>query len=129
MRRLPVVAFASLAVATVGAFFVTQHLKVTTPLISGFPAPGRRRGSIRVDGKVCGGVSHRTDVVSFYLQHRSDDVDVYIVDQAATIVRTLASGRHMRRGVRKRRRELRPGTAARTTARSRPTASTTSASR
>ena len=38
--------------------------------------------------------------VSFYLLHRSDDVDVYIVDQTGTIVRTIALGRHMRRKVR-----------------------------
>lgn len=100
MSRLPIIAFASLAVATVGAFFVTQHLKVTTPLISGFPAPTPSWIN-PVDGKVCAGVSHRRMMVSFYLQHRSDDVDVYVVDQSGTIVRTLALGRHMRRGVRK----------------------------
>jgi hypothetical protein len=100
VTRLPIIAFASLAVATVGAFFVTQHLKVTTPLISGFPAPTPSWIN-PVDGKVCDGVSHRRMMLSFYLQHRSDDVDVYVVDQAGTIVRTLATGRHMRRGVRK----------------------------
>ncbi|MGZ4253023.1 MAG: FlgD immunoglobulin-like domain containing protein [Solirubrobacteraceae bacterium] len=99
MSRLPIIAFASLAVATVGAFFFTQHLKVTTPLISGFPAPSPSWIN-PVDGKVCDGVNHRRMFVSFYLQHRSDDVDVYVVDQSGTIVRTLAQGRHMRRGVR-----------------------------
>ena len=39
MNRLPAVVFALLAAATVGAFFVVQHLKVSTPLIAGFPAP------------------------------------------------------------------------------------------
>ena len=39
MRRFPVIAFAALVVATVAAFFITQHLKVTTPLIAGFPRP------------------------------------------------------------------------------------------
>ena len=100
MSRLPVVAFVTLAVATVGAFFVTQHLKVTTPLISGFPAPAPSWIN-PADGVTCQGVNHRRTSVSFYLQHRSDDVDVYIVDQSGTIVRTIASGRHMRRGVRK----------------------------
>ena len=52
-------------------------------------------------GGICHGLSHRSTTVSFYLQHRSDDVDVYIVDQRGAIVRTLASGRHMRAGVRK----------------------------
>ena len=37
--RLSIVAFAALVAATIGAFFVTQHLKVTTPLIQGFPRP------------------------------------------------------------------------------------------
>jgi FlgD Ig-like domain len=99
VSRLPVIAFASLAVATVGAFFVTQHLKVTTPLISGFPAPTPSWIN-PVDGKVCNGVGHDRMFISFYLQHRSDDVDVYVVDQSGTIVRTLALGRHMRRNVR-----------------------------
>jgi hypothetical protein len=100
VSRLPVVAFVTLAVATVGAFFVTQHLKVTTPLISGFPAPAPSWIN-PADGATCDGVNHRRTFVSFYLQHRSDDVDVYIVDQSGTIVRTIATGRHMRRGVRK----------------------------
>ena len=39
-------------------------------------------------------------MLSFYLLHRTDDVAVYIVDQTGTIIRTVASGRHMRRGVR-----------------------------
>ncbi len=43
VSRLPVAAFVALAVATVAAFFVTQHLKVTTPLVTGRPdAPSRR---------------------------------------------------------------------------------------
>jgi hypothetical protein len=53
-----------------------------------------------VDGGTCRGVNHRFMRISFYLLHRSDDVDVYVVDQNGTIVRTLASGRHMRRDVR-----------------------------
>jgi len=36
--------------------------------------------------------------VSFYLLHRSDDVDVYIVDPDGEIVQTLASGVHMQGG-------------------------------
>ncbi len=39
LRRLPLLAFATLAAATVGAFFVVQHLKAGTPLINGFPRP------------------------------------------------------------------------------------------
>jgi FlgD Ig-like domain len=100
LTRLPTVAFATLAVATVAAFFVTQHLKVTTPLIAGSPAPAPSWIN-PVDGTVCRGVDHRRVLVSFYLLHRSDDVDVYVVDQTGAIVRTVAVGRHMRQGVRK----------------------------
>ncbi len=97
MRRLPVAAFVALVVATIAAFFVTQHLKVTTPLIQGDPGP--YPAAISPDGTGCGGF-HRIARFSFYLQHRADDVDVYVVDQAGDIVRTLALGRHMRIDVR-----------------------------
>jgi hypothetical protein len=100
LSKLPAVAFAALVAATVGAFFVTQHLKVTTPLLAGLPAP--HPAVINpLNGSTCGGVNHRRMVVSFYLLHRSDDVDVSIVDQSGAIIRTLASGRHMRKGVRR----------------------------
>jgi hypothetical protein len=98
VTRLPVAAFAALALATVGAFFVTQHLKVTTPLIAGLPRPVP--GVIDPYGARCGGVDHSRMRISFYLLHRSDDVDVYIIDSGGTIVRTLASGRHL--GIRRR---------------------------
>lgn len=92
-------AFGALLVATVGAFFVTQHLKVTTPLIAGQPSP--YPSAINpVDGRTCKGVNHRFMMISFYLLYRSDDVDVYIVDSAGSVIRTLATGRHMRRDVR-----------------------------
>jgi FlgD Ig-like domain len=93
VRRLPTLAFATLSVATIAAFFVTQHLKVTTPLIAGLPRPVP--GVINPYGAQCGGVDHGHMRVSFYLLHRSDDVAVYVVDSGGTIVRTLASGRHM----------------------------------
>ena len=107
MRRWPVAAFVALAIATIAAFFVTQHLKVTTPLLNGFPSP--TPSAINpVDGQVCrirsrtGGVklvNHRSMFVSFYLQNRSDDVNVYIVaSDGSTIVDTLASGVYMRGG-------------------------------
>jgi hypothetical protein len=106
VRRLPALAFAALVLATVGAFFVTQHLKVSTPLIAGAPAPvpavvdpyGPACPVHLAHGRVL--PNHRRMFISFYLLHRSDDVSVYIVDAGGTIVRTLASGRHMRKGVR-----------------------------
>lgn len=106
MRRLPVAAFVALAIATVAAFFFTQHLKVTTPLLAGFPAPAPSAIN-PIDGQVCRvsgpkgtvkPISHKSMFVSFYLLNRSDDVDVYIVNDDGTIVRTLASGVHMQGG-------------------------------
>jgi hypothetical protein len=103
---VPVAAFVALAIATVAAFFVTQHLKVTTPLLDGLPAPAPAVIN-PVDGGVCKvrgpkgtvkALSHRSMFVSFYLLNRSDDVDVYIVDRDGTIVRTIASGVHMQGG-------------------------------
>jgi hypothetical protein len=99
VSRLPVAAFVALVLATIAAFFVTQHLKVTTPLLAGFPAP--HPAAINpISGGVCKGpdgelVDHRVMKVSFYLLHRSDDVDVYIIDRDGSIVRTLATDRHL----------------------------------
>ena len=86
MTRLPVAAFVALVIATVGAFFVTQHLKVSTPLVQGRPAPVPSTIN-PVYGGVCyrhNGkgrlvpVSFRRMRISFYLQNRSDNVDVFI---------------------------------------------------
>ena len=89
-----------LVAATIGAFFVTQHLKVTTPLIQGFPRPvpgviDPLRGVPCIDGRNSGSTT-----ISFYLQHRGDEVDVYAVDAEDNIVRTVATGRHMRKNIR-----------------------------
>src|SRR5581483_7859722 len=51
-------------------------------------------------GARCDGEDRSRMRISFYLLHRSDDVDVFVVDESGAIVRTLAVGRHMRRGVR-----------------------------
>jgi hypothetical protein len=90
--------FAALVLATVAAFFVTQHLKVSTPLIAGFPAPDP--AFLNPSGARCQGKDHTKMHVSFYLLHRADDVDVYVVDESGQIIATLATGRHMRRAVR-----------------------------
>jgi len=100
VNRLSTSAFAMLVAGTIAAFFITQHLKVTTPLIQGFPRP--------VPGVIdplhavpCSGKSSASTTISFYLQHRADTVDVYVVDDDdGAIVRTVASGRHMRKNVR-----------------------------
>jgi hypothetical protein len=99
-NRLSIGAFAALVLATIAAFFVTQHLKVTTPLIQGAPQPVP--GAINpLHGVPCGKWNSGSATISFYLQHRSDDVDVYVIDDATgNIVRTVATGRHMRKNVR-----------------------------
>ena len=100
MTRLSTGAFAVLVAATIGAFFVTQHLKVTTPLIQGYPRPlpgviNPLHGVRCIDGRNSGSTT-----ISFYLQHRSDDAIVSVVNSDGAVVRTLADGRHMRKDVR-----------------------------
>lgn len=100
MRKLPVLAFGGLAVATVAAFFLIQHLKVTTPLISNVSAPfptaiNPRNGGTcptRRPGHGLVLVSHARTSLSFLLLNRSDNVYVYVVDHAGRRVATLASG-------------------------------------
>jgi hypothetical protein len=100
VRRLPVAAFATLVAATVAAFFITQHLKVSTPLIAGFPRPvpaaiNPVAGIRCYDPAVGKRLNYRMMTISFYLLHASDDVDVWVVDQADRTVATLARGRFM----------------------------------
>jgi hypothetical protein len=104
VRRLPVLAFGGLALATVAAFFIIQHLKVTTPLIAGVSAPfppaidSQGGGTCTVktpDGQLAP-VDFSHTSVSFFLLHRSDDVGVYVADQRGRTVATLASGVFMR---------------------------------
>lgn len=106
MSRLPVTAFAALGAATVAAFFVTQHLKVSTPLIAGTPRPVPAYINPLSDSRCWiptpGGkrllISFNQMNISFYLLHRSDHVNVYVVDSSGAIVRTLASDRYMQGG-------------------------------
>ncbi len=102
MTRLPAAAFAALVVATVGAFFVTQHLKVSNPLINGSPRPDPPAIN-PVSGRVCRDlagklVSFKRTQLSFYLQSRSDKVSVYMVNSGGQIMATVAQGRYMRAG-------------------------------
>lgn len=89
MSRWPVAAFAALVLATIAAFFITQHLKSSGPLIIvwGYPAPfSDAAGGCR---------SHTT--ITFNVQHQSDRVTVWVIDSEGNIVRTIASGVHMSR--------------------------------
>jgi FlgD Ig-like domain len=98
MSRLPLFAFSVLVAATVAAFFITQHLKVATPLIAGFPRPYPPAinpvsgGACDVTGQL---MSHRRMSISFYLLHHSDSVDVRVVDARGNPVATLARDRFM----------------------------------
>ncbi|HET6864818.1 MAG TPA: FlgD immunoglobulin-like domain containing protein [Solirubrobacteraceae bacterium] len=101
--RLSLVAFAGLVAASIAAFFVTQHLKVTTPLIAGGAGAPRPVPAVidPVHPVQCGAVRTGSTTISFYLQHRSDDVIVSVVNaDDDAVVRTVADGRHMRKGVR-----------------------------
>lgn len=92
-RRTPLigrVVFAGLVLATLAAFFISQHLKVTTPFIAGLPHP--EPAAINPLTANC-----RSTTVSFFLLHHVDNVDVYVVNQSGTTVRSLVRGLFMRK--------------------------------
>lgn len=103
MSRLPASAFIALVAATVAAFFITQHLKVSTPLIAGTPHPfpsaiNPLDGATCYDASAGKQVDYRLMTISFYLLNQSDRVNVYVVDRAGRRVATLALGRYMQGG-------------------------------
>jgi hypothetical protein len=111
--RLAVTGFAGLAVATVGAFFVTQALKVTTPLIAGLPAPVPSTID-PIAGGTCMERNHagryvsrsfRRMRISFYLLGKPDQVEVAIVNaddpSGAPVALMAGSGRYMQVGRRR----------------------------
>jgi hypothetical protein len=91
--RLPVVVFGVLVVATVAAFFVVQHLKVTTPIYGGYPNPVPSTINPTAGGN-CGGVSHKRTYMSFYV-FKSEDISLYVVNQDGDVVDQVASEVHM----------------------------------
>jgi len=101
LSRLQLTAFLALVVATIAAFFIAQHIKVSTPLISGTPTPfpaaiNPLSGGICYDRALHENVDYRRTAVSFYLLHASDRVDVYIVNQSGARVATVASDHFMK---------------------------------
>jgi hypothetical protein len=95
VTRIARIAFGVLVLATVGAFFVTQKLKSSPPVIV--------RPQFSPDPPVLSPVAGaRVPRVtfSFWILH-SDDVDVSIVDADGTIVRRLASGTYLPRKLRR----------------------------
>src|SRR6201999_3204684 len=96
--RVSIVAFGALVAASIAAFFVTQHLKVSTPLVQGTPRPVPPVID-PLHPVQCGPWNNGSAKISFSLQHRSDDVIVSVVDaDDDAVVRTVADGRHMRKG-------------------------------
>jgi hypothetical protein len=89
VRRLPTTTFGALAVATVAAVFITQHLKVTTPLIAGpkgLPTYADTPHNIVPANPRCNSVT-----LYFHLLHSADSFNLYIVDSHGRVVRTLAA--------------------------------------
>lgn len=94
-RRTPLlsrVVFGALVIATLVAFFISQHLKVTTPFIAGLPHPEPAAINPLDGPSAC-----RSTTVSFFLLHHVDDVDVYVVNHSGTTVRSLVHGLFMRK--------------------------------
>lgn len=83
--------FGGLVVATLAAFFISQHLKVTTPFITGVSPP--TPAAIDPGGPP----GCRSTTVSFSLLHHVDNVDVIVVNQGDAPVSSLASGVFMRK--------------------------------
>jgi hypothetical protein len=83
-RRVPLFGFGALVLATIAAFFITQHLKVTTPLIANWTYDHTPHNIVPTKPR-CDAVT-----VYFHLLHHADSIDMYIVDHAGKVVRTLA---------------------------------------
>jgi len=100
MKRLPAIVFAVVALATVGAFYLTQHLKVSNPLINGSPRADPPAINPLAAG-VCQDLEHnyvsfRATKVGFFLQRTASVVDVYVLNAARQRVATASgSGRNM----------------------------------
>jgi hypothetical protein len=99
-RRLSLAAFMALVVATVAAFFIIQHLKVSTPFVSGITRPYPAVIN-PLNSRSCYDRARREQVgrateISFYLLHASDKVDVYTINATGTRIATIAHGRFMK---------------------------------
>src|SRR5262249_6340069 len=101
--RAPVAVFGVLVAATVAAFFVIQHLKVTTPIYGGYPNPVPSAinplgtsGSCGARRRLVGGapLSYRPTYISFYI-FKADEINLYVVNSQGAIVDTVADSFHM----------------------------------
>jgi hypothetical protein len=114
-QRVGPALFGLLAAATVAAFFISQHIKVTLPLINGDPLPlpavfdPLHGASGTGEPLVCrhrrplpnghpgplAPVNYRQVFITFYLQARPDRITVEIVNAHGRVVRTVARGYYM----------------------------------
>lgn len=96
MKRLPALAFAALAAATVFAFFLTQHLKTELPVLWGRPLPAAFNP---VNGRLCPGssVNYRRTQLSVTVP-RGGTIGVFVINQSGQVVATVSSGRNVGRG-------------------------------
>lgn len=87
MTRIARTTFAALALATFGAFFVTQRLKQAPRVVR----------TLTVTDLFSPNGDHRHDdaTIRFALDSQSDDVTVTIIDSAGDVVRHLADERHV----------------------------------
>ncbi len=95
--------FAALVAATVAAIFLTQHLKVSLPLIQGYPNPVPAAFN-PVAGRVCKTrsgqvIDYSKTWISFTLAS-SDTVDAYIFNSAGRLVNTVRTGQPIQAQVR-----------------------------
>lgn len=100
MRRLPALAFAVLAAATVFAFFHTQHLKTELPVVWGQPAPVPAAFN-PVDGRVCPArngkpLNYRHTQLTVSLPH-GGTVAVLVVNHSGRVIATVSNGRDLQR--------------------------------
>jgi hypothetical protein len=108
--RLILGLFAVLALATVGAFSITQHLKTKNPLYNGAPRADpavinpRLAGRCQNEANPPKPVSFRQTSVGFYLQSHSDNVTVTVIDpegDSDPVATMSGSGRYVHAGLNK----------------------------
>lgn len=100
MKRLPAIAFGAMVAATIFAFFLTDIVKNTLPLVYGIPKP--IPGAFNpVSGRSCHS-KHGTRLnyrrTTLRLQpNQAGTVGVYVLDNAGDVVATISQGRYLRR--------------------------------
>jgi hypothetical protein len=98
VKRLPAFAFGLMVAATIGAFFLTQHLKSQPPVVWDNPFPIPAAFNPAAPGRLCTTAGkdpkrlhYGSTFLNFGISH-AGTVSVYIVNSAGTTVATVASG-------------------------------------